>query len=243
MSLASVSHYVANTPQDPASLWREIDLVAMSVLAPPQDVLQRNETVVRADTHALWFRWFLEGLCNPLRYVGDESKTIVDVLGDTLARVNELYPGEPLDERKVLAQRLAKRVMIEVERRRQLERIGALFTEKRALIDDAVAEPRCWICGFRFGQDAIDKFLKKRKGIELELPEFVDLLRPRGLYTRDVGIEVEHIVPVAEGGGGKGNLALACGWCNKNKGARHVHLRCRRAAAAIVLHSRLPSLA
>ncbi len=220
MSLARVSHYIEETPGDPSSLWRMADLVAMSSRPPPDAMLPHNEPMLRADAYAIWFRWFVEGLCNPLRYVEDETKTIIDVLSDVLARVDAVYPGEPRDERIAFGQKISRRIMLEVERHRQLKRVGASPSIKRDLVDTAGGEPRCWICGFKFSAPALDRFLKRRKGIELELPQFVDVFRPRGIVPRDIGIEVEHIVPVAAGGGGKANLALACGWCNKSKGAR-----------------------
>lgn len=219
MSLARVTQYVGDTPHDPGSMWRHNDLLALSAAPPPESMLKRNDIVLRADAHALWFRWFVEGLCNPLRYV-DGSMTVVDVIADTKARVDNLYAGEPQDERGELAKRIAIHVMAEVERHRQLKRVGASSVQKRELVDAAGTKPRCWMCGFAFSQEAIDRFLRKANCEEVKLPEFVDILRPRGLYLRDVCIEVEHIVPVASGGGGLDNLALACGWCNKSKGAR-----------------------
>lgn len=220
MSLGSVSHYVDQTPHDPACFWRMADLIAMALRTPPDAILPRNDAMLRADAYATWFRWFVEGLCNPLRYVDDEGKTIIDVLADVLARINEIYPHEPQDERSSLAQKLAQRIMLEVERRRQLKRVGASSGLKRELIDAAGGDPRCWICGFKFSNPAIEKFLKIPNSTSLELPQFVDVLRPRGIKLRDIGIEIEHVVPVAGGGGGRDNLALSCGWCNKSKGAR-----------------------
>jgi hypothetical protein len=75
------------------------------------------------------------------------------------------------------------------------------------------------------------------------LPQFIDWLKPRGLAAQDSEIEVDHIVPHAAGGGNQENLALACGWCNRSKGAfagiydqpltpilvRHPHLGIRTA--------------
>lgn len=162
----------------------------------------------------------MEGLCNPLRYVADETKTIIDVTADTFSRVNSIFVNDPMDERETLTRQLAVHIMAEVTRQRQLGRTDATSAQKQELIDDAVDTPRCYICGFAFSRDAIDKFLKRRRGIQLEPLEFVDILMPRGLFARDIGIEVEHKVPVASGGAGKSNLALACGWCNKSKGAR-----------------------
>lgn len=219
MSLARVSQYVADMSHDPSSMWRQDDLLALSKTPPPESMLKRNDIVLRADAYALWFRWFIEGLCNPLRYI-DESKTILDVFVDTKARIDNLYANEPQDERGELAKRITTHVMAEVNRHRQIMRINASKEQKRELIDSAVGVPRCWMCGFAFSQAAIDKFLLKPIRDEVVTPQFVDILRPRGLYPRDVSIEVEHIVPVAAGGGGANNLALACGWCNKSKGAR-----------------------
>ena len=220
MSFALLSEYLSEVSDDPATVWNWAELVKLAGKAPPDAVLPRHAPMLRADTYAIWVRWFVEGLCNPLRYVEDEKKTVIDVYADTLARVDALYPQEPKDEREAFAGTVARRVMREVERRRRLGRTGASSALKQELIDRAPHDPRCWICGYKFEQDAVDRFLKRRSGIALRCPEFVDILRPRGLIPRDLGIEVEHMVPVADGGGGDDNLALACGWCNRSKGAR-----------------------
>ncbi|MHC2432714.1 HNH endonuclease [Bradyrhizobium sp. USDA 4451] len=218
MSLDRILKHVSETSLEPESYWRKADLVAMSS-TPPDSILSRNDTVLRADAYALWFRWFIQGVCNPLRYVEDDRKTIVDVMADALPRVSELYRGEPEGDRFELATGIAKHVMAEVDRRRKIGRINAAASEKRDLVDAALGQPRCWVCGFEFSKAAVDLFLRKKTGAKLVLPSLVDIFRPRGLIDRDIKIEVEHIVPVASGGGGKSNLALSCGWCNKSKGA------------------------
>lgn len=220
MSFALLSNYVRTSPDDPATIWQWEHLVESAGKDPPSGVLRRHAEVLRADTYAIWYRWFIEGLCNPLRYVADEKKTIVDVLADTINRVDQIYRDEPEDEREELARLIATRVMREVERHRTIGRTHASASKKQELIDQAPHGPRCWICGYLFEQPAIDKFLRRRRGITLSCPPFVDILRPRGLEPRDIGIEVEHMVPVAGGGGGSDNLAISCGWCNKSKGAR-----------------------
>lgn len=218
-SLEQLSTFIASAPHDPACVWRREDLKALAGLSIPDAIFERNHAVLKADAHVLWLRWFLEGMCNPLRYVDDDTKTIVDVHLDTLDRVNGMYPGTPQPERHQLAQQISRHVMAEVERRRRLARTHATAAQRRELVDNAGGAPRCWMCGYLFSRAAVDRFLRKSK-FEPELPEFVDILRPRGLIKRDIRIEVEHIVPVAGGGGGLDNLALACGWCNANKGAR-----------------------
>ena len=219
MSLDRILKHIADTSLEPGSYWRREDLISMSTHVPPESMLARNETVLRADAHSLWFRWFIQGICNPLRYVEDDRKSMVDVLADTIPRINELYRTEPESERKELAAGIAKHVMAEVTRRRGIARVNATMSQKRDLVDDTLGQPRCWVCGFLFSKAAVDIFLKKKTGATLNVPRLVDIFRPRGLIERDIRIEVEHIVPVASGGGGKDNLALSCGWCNKSKGA------------------------
>ena len=220
MSLLGVTKYVGDTSHNPISLWKHDALLASSLVVPPDLILSRSDVILKSDVYSLWFRWFVEGLCNPLRYL-DESKTIVNVLADTKDRVDNMYASEPQDEREALAKNIATHVMAEVQRRRQLKRVNASLIQKRELVDVANGKPRCWMCGFEFSQTTIDRFLRKENSTVSSLPQFVDILRPRGLYIRDVCIEVEHIVPVASGGGGLDNLALACGWCNKSKGVRN----------------------
>lgn len=219
MSLLGATKYVSDSSQSTMNIWRHDELLASSMIAPPDLILAKNGVILKADVYALWFRWFVEGLCNPLRYM-EESKTIINVLADTRDRVNKIFASEPQDEREALSEKIAQHVMAEVQRHRQLKRIGASSIQKRELVDAAVNNPRCWMCGFEFSQIAIDRFLRKPSREQMKLPQFVDILRPRGLYLRDESIEVEHIIPVAAGGGGFDNLALACGWCNKIKGAR-----------------------
>lgn len=219
MSLLSVTKYIGDTSHNPKSFWQHDALLASSLVVPPDLILSRSSVILKSDVYSLWFRWFVEGLCNPLRYM-DESKTIINILADTKDRVDNMYASEPQDEREALAKNIATHIMAEVQRRRQLKRITASSAQKRELVDAAVGKPRCWMCGFEFSQPTIDRFLHKANRSAVNLPQFVDILRPRGLFMRDVCIEVEHIVPVAAGGGGLDNLALACGWCNKSKGAR-----------------------
>jgi hypothetical protein len=219
VSFAGLNKFISDTSHDPISMWRTNELLALAGRTPPDDFIRRHGSVLRADTHALWLRWFVQGLCNPLRYVEDEKKTVVDVYNDTFSRVNQLYPNEIDAEKKDLAKGIAEHVIAEVERLRKLKRTNASTSKKRELVDASDGKPRCWMCGYLFSPEAINKFLKPGESA-LKLPELVDIFRPRGLYLRDVSIEIEHIVPVAAGGGGMENLALACGWCNKSKGEK-----------------------
>lgn len=218
-TIERVIGYLDKVSQDPLDRWMGPALVDASNLPPPGDILPRHDKVLLADTYALWFRWFIDGVCNPLRYVHDDTKTIVDVLADTQDRVETFYGSEPEQERKALARAISTHVMLEVARQRQIARVNASRAQRRELIEN-VLTPRCWMCGFAFSGAAVQRFMKSDGAPVIKQPDFVDIFRPRGLFARDVTIEVEHKVPVAAGGGGTDNLALACGWCNKTKGAK-----------------------
>ncbi|MFF9429399.1 HNH endonuclease [Streptomyces sp. NPDC014746] len=78
-------------------------------------------------------------------------------------------------------------------------------------------EPRCYLCGFLFGSHARDRFLGESKEYPPPLA-LVDFTRPRGERSAQLCIEVDHVIPVAEGGQTVvENLRLACGWCNSTK--------------------------
>nr|WP_281380603.1 HNH endonuclease [Brevundimonas variabilis] len=79
--------------------------------------------------------------------------------------------------------------------------------------------PRCYLCGFAFSQEAIQKFLGQPAS-PVVLPPTLDVLRPRGRKPHEVSIEVEHVMPVTSGGQAGDNLRLACGWCNRAKSSK-----------------------
>ena len=122
-------------------------------------------------------------------------------------------------ERKELASAAARILLDSVQRLRASRDRRRLSPEERwRLLDLAGTSPRCWICGARFVETAIENFLHQESST-IPLPPFVDILKPRGLLQRDLSIEVDHIVPHSQGGGDEDNLALACGWCNLHKRA------------------------
>jgi hypothetical protein len=219
VSLEHLNTFVSEASNFPNIAWTYAGVQSVSRLDLPDAVTSRNHMLLKTDAHSLWLRWFIEGICAPTRYVEDLSKSEAHIYQDALHRVNELFPSETKPLKEGLATSVSKYVMQEVNRLRNQERTFASSKKRLELIDSSMT-PRCWICGYAFSQAAIDKFLQKRGANNVELPVLVDIFRPRGLKIRDVCIEVEHILPVASGGLGDDNLALACGWCNRYKGAR-----------------------
>ena len=219
MALENVNRFIKPDIANSNRHWSLEDLHMLASQRLPDLITDRNDLILRADVNSLWLRWFIEGFCSPLRYVDDKTKGEAHVLVDVTKRVDELFSPEPAPRRQTFAKQIAERVMEEVTRQRGLKRDFATTKIKKDLIAVS-ATPRCWMCGFAFPEEAIGAFLKKPGTGLLQLPKIVDILRPRGLNKRDISIEVEHITPVASGGSGVDNLALACGWCNRYKGAK-----------------------
>lgn len=217
MALENVNQFVGQSIA--RNSWAFDDLHTIASQRLPDAITDRNDLILRADAHSLWLRWFIEGFCNPLRYVDDKTKNDAHVFLDVTTRVNEMFSHEPLSVRNTFSKQISEQVMAEVRRQRDLKRDFATITLKRELIS-ASATPRCWMCGYAFTSEAIALFLKKPGAAALQLPTIVDIFRPRGLIKRDISIEVEHVIPVASGGRGIENLKLACGWCNRHKGAK-----------------------
>lgn len=219
MALDNVSRFIRPILTGKKGHWASDELLTLASQRLPDLITDRNDLILRSDINSLWIKWFIEGFCSPLRYVDDPNKGVAHVLHDVTKRVNKLFLHESAAKRDLFSKQVAESVMEEVTRQRNLKRDFATKQIKEDLVA-ASAVPRCWMCGFAFSAEALEKFLKKPGSGPLILPKIVDILRPRGLVERDISIEVEHITPVASGGSGVDNLALACGWCNKYKGAK-----------------------
>jgi hypothetical protein len=133
-----------------------------------------------------------------------------------------LEPDQNRPESLLIQGRLVSKergvVHCKAERRRQRGRVCLTREERITLLDLSGEPPACWICGHPFSSISTDNFLNVERR-EIPLPEFVDLLKPRGLKTQDFRIEVDHVRPYSLGGEDGDNLKLSCGWCNRQKAA------------------------
>ena len=100
--------------------------------------------------------------------------------------------------------------------REKPRRVALSRAQRHQLLELAGTTPRCWLCGAEFSVVAVENFRFRRRK-ELNLPLYVDVLKPRGLLPRDLKIEADHVIPFSKGGGEGDNLRLACGWCNNHK--------------------------
>jgi len=199
--------------------WDIVSLNSICAQKLPDGIFHDNQTLLQADATTLWSRWFIESFCSPTRYVEDPLKKEAHIFQDALARIDTLFSHSPRRYRESLAQLIAKRIYQEVMLERNAGRTFATKEQKRDLIASS-SEARCWICGYRFSEAAVDNFLGKRASNPITLPKLVDIFSPRGIHKTDIRIDVEHIVPVSRGGQSDENLALSCGWCNRYKSSR-----------------------
>lgn len=220
MSIDLLTAFVERAPHDPASAWNYATVTDLAGMTIPPAFFGDQEALLRGDQHRLWLRWFLEGLVSPHIIANDQNLGKLEVFSAVWNRVDGLYHSIDADRRKKLTDNITNHVFAEVQRlRRGAKRNRIDAATKLALIAGS-KPPRCYICGYAFSQEAQDAFLDVKGRNPIQRPVLLDVFRPRGIVDRDVEIEVEHIVPVALGGGGNGNLRLACGWCNKYKSAR-----------------------
>lgn len=193
--------------------WSEDGVRKISHLATPEGLLGKNEWILRADYSMTVGRWFIEGLVDLGRYARN-TENIGHLFKEMSACLRELDPSAPLDEVKAAARQLATFAWREVEARRTAGRPNIDRALKNAVWFRDEPMQRCYLCGYRFSTHAKDRFLG-RSALPLKAHNLVDFTRPRGVKPRHLGVELDHVIPVAEGGAtDEGNLKLACGWCN-----------------------------
>jgi HNH endonuclease len=201
-----------------ANAWAPDSLNELARQNIPDSILGHKRAILRADIHHLWARWFVQGLVDPQRYLNWSSSFYSDLFSTALMAVEKNFPTSTKPSQMELARVVARSVKSWVHRTKTIEKRSTLSQRDREnLLQTSGNRPHCWICGAAFRDEAIDNFENSER-FEIPLPEFVDVLRPRGLIARDLRIEIDHVMPHSTGGGDGPNLRLACGWCNRHKG-------------------------
>ena len=212
------TRFLASALDLAASYWDAGTLRHLANLQVPDRLLGHQRPLLTADINQQWAQWFVESLADPRRYTL-QPVTFPRIFEDVFKGLETRFSHLDRPERKELAA-TAARILLDFAQRLQAsqDRKRLSTRERRRLLDYAGTSPRCWICGSEFPEAAIDNFLY-RESHTIPLPPLVDILKPRGLFQRDLSVEVDHIIPHSQGGGDEDNLALACGWCNRHKSA------------------------
>ncbi len=207
-------------PIDATKRWDVDKLRSIASLAPPDPLFGRREALIRGDAHQQWAQWFVHGIADPIRYV-EADHGYAHIFSDALEAINRTFHTLTKTERMDLTKLVANKILESVLALRSSRERAAIDRENRLmLLDFAGSPPRCWVCGYPFSDNAVEKFLHRTSGGNIALPEFIDAMKPIGLMASDMLIEIDHKHPFSRGGiDGIENLRLACGWCNRNKGA------------------------
>ena len=215
MELSHIADFMGGSLGARKGHWSSEGVAAIAGRSIPDGLLGIRSGILKADINLVWARWFAESICGPscVQKAGDGYAYLLSAVR---TQIDQRFGEYSSEERSGLSKVMARFVLEEADQMR-LTRKSLPRTDRLMLLDLAEGKPRCWVCGYAFEQLAIDNFLGAPKPALLKT--YVDFAKPR-LTTRDYLIEVDHKDPFAEGGGGDDNLAIACGWCNKTKGAR-----------------------
>jgi HNH endonuclease len=205
---------------DPGAPWSRDGLRGIARLQVPDRVFGSLEDVLRGDVHRQWASWFLGTICDVDAYARSGTEYAY-IFTDVLARVRSTMTELSARDGNELASQVAKLAYGEARRRAgNRARTPLDRALRRQLIDCADGKPHCWVCGWRFQAEAVDRFLELSEDPP-GVPDLIDIFKPIGLNRRHLRIEVDHVAPFSRGGADRGdNLRLCCGWCNAHKSDR-----------------------
>lgn len=178
---------------------------------------ERRKSVLKADVGILWANWFIESALDPLRYINKDKGYVhiyADALREIASKLSHLTKVEAADLSRLIAGEVWEQVEI---LKSQSERSTFSKDQRFDLLADAGPEPRCWLCGYQFSDEAIKTFEESApfRGLERS---FVDVFKPNGLNSADGGIQIDHVESWSRGGRDRpSNLRLSCAWCNRHK--------------------------
>jgi HNH endonuclease len=219
MDFDAIRYFFNMVPSNLQGSWHIDKLTSISNIRLPDLVTGDQDSILRADIAILWTNWFLESLCDPEAFI-DSYPGYAFVVQIVNKEVPTTFASIPKSKHEELTVILSRLIDSEILRRQTVKRTLIDDSTKERLFDIYGSEPRCWLCGYKFTNWAIDKFFK-RQSPKPVLPSFVDYLMPRGLRLRDLQIEIDHMIPFSlTKNDDFDNLRLACGWCNARKGAK-----------------------
>lgn len=215
MSIHLIQDFLQSGQIDKCSLWTQEGITQVSGREIPSHIYRGQDTLLKADIKTLYQDWYIESICDPRSYpkgakYGEIFKTVYD-------EIERLLHDSKKAEIKELASLITETILRRIESLNVSRRKAFDKWQRRTLVDYAGKEVRCWICGYRFEDEAVENFTAKKSYTPSAVPTFVDIMKPRLNPARDYSIEVDHVFPHSKGGEDEGNLRLACGWCNRYK--------------------------
>lgn len=174
-----------------------------------------NSELISADLAANDALWRILSLVDPFRIDTDPRYRFATIYAKLRGAIAEKYCLPP-DDADAIAKPIAGFLSDLTFRLKGKTRLS-IDSSVRAQLVDSISSAFCWYCGARFSDASVDSFISKKQ-TAAPLPRYIDFVTSRGSSSRDLQIEVDHVMPIALGGSNEvSNLRLSCGWCNKHK--------------------------
>ncbi|ENP8323283.1 HNH endonuclease signature motif containing protein [Vibrio vulnificus] len=198
------------------SLWDSDKICSAAIANEPESVLGSNISILKADRSIIALSWFIESVYD--YNLADDSVTYAQVFNQVRRGLSNLGFDSDHKDYLYIASRITRLCFSYICNSSNRKRKAVTKSLKLDLLEDCDNKPKCWICGHKFCDESINKFLGEP--YKIKLPTLIDMYFPSGLSERDYVIEVEHKKPFSTGGADLddiNNIALSCGFCNRHK--------------------------
>lgn len=192
----------------------------LSELKTPDYLIGPRVDLLQGDISREWFKWIVDQFVDKCFF--DKGTNYFKIYADVEASIEHLVGNQRDHDAKkelvsLISDMVSKRIEFLVSEKKSRKPLSKSIKEDLLAIYGP--NPRCWLTGYKFSDDAIFNFTAKQADkVELVLPSYVDRYRPIGMNNRGLSIEVDHLHPFSYGGVDDiSNYRLICGWANQVK--------------------------
>ncbi len=114
MQTAEIINFLEKTLSENCNRWAANDLQEISMLQVPDSILGFGKTLLNADIHILWARWFLEMFCDP-NHVLDKNEKYAYVYKKVIDQVSFYSPHISTIDKRKISSLIAKMIFKEVK--------------------------------------------------------------------------------------------------------------------------------
>lgn len=192
----------------------EKNLFSPQGLAPslhaPESIQGLSSELLKDDLNYLLVQWFIDAL-KPQN--SEENNHYPHIYQSVRKALRNRFIDSSDPELHKVSTRLS-RLICNGSNQRKYQREEFSIADKFSLFTKSGGY--CGICGFRFSEAMVENFLGGQPQYSKHI--FYDFLKPTKRTKKNFQIEIDHIFPLARGGGNDlENLQLLCGFCNSAK--------------------------